>query len=668
MWKAITATPKQRMLFQVLVALVMLDVALVMLGAHGVAHNARTVSARSLQETAQFRISVDVVRVDAVVTDKHGHVVSDLVPSDFEIRQDGVLQKISSVQFVAVDPPSEAPAKPLRPGNVQRTFAVVMDDLSLSLEGLHYAQLALTTFVQQTLRPTDVMAITRTGGVVGATESFTTDRRVLLAAVDALQWNGFSRHRTYPSTMMKDFPDFDSNALDFAKLDRLRNSISADGTLSALTLAIGGVRNMPGRKAVILVSEGFTVMSGGDADIRVRAAMDRVVDEATRSGVVVYAIDARGLQTVSTSDTQEPMAYLAEQTGGFAVLNTNDLSRGFAKISEDLKGYYLLGYVPQTGTFAGDLQKARLHKISVRIKKDGLRVRAGRSFLGISDPPETPEVGGIATQLIRAARSPFVATDVALRASALAGYSVTDGSFVQALLHIDASTLGVDKVGQTSTTSTLDVLGLAFDIQGVPIAHVSSSFTVGLSDTRSDKDLREGLGYVFRIPIRDPGAYQVRFALRDRRTGRIGSAGEFVEVPDIAGGVFALSGLVLRARDENTDSASSGWLGLTAAQARQVYRRGTELTYSYEVYNARTTVMTGLSLWRGDELVFAAPVDRLSVPAGMEKCLPLRGSIRLNPGLSSGRYILEIRAETDASRRRSSARSALQRIALDVES
>ena len=72
-------------------------------------------------------------------------------------------------------------------------------------------------------------------------------------------------------------------------------------------------------------------------------------------------------------DTQEGMAYLAEQTGGFAVLNTNDLARGLGRITSDLRGYYVIGYVPEDGTFAAKGKTPRFRKIAINVKRPGFR-------------------------------------------------------------------------------------------------------------------------------------------------------------------------------------------------------------------------------------------------------------------------------------------------------
>src|SRR4029079_14071038 len=130
-------------------------------------------------------------------------------------------------------------------------------------------------------------------------------------------------------------------------------------------------------------------------------------------------------------DTQEGLAYVAEQTGGFAVLNNNDIAKGLGRIAEDVGGYYVIGYVPQGGTFAKPGEKASLHKIAVKVARPGLRVKTRKQFLGVSDPPEDVATLKDAQELVRAATSPFSAAALSLRATSLPGYSPAEGTFVR---------------------------------------------------------------------------------------------------------------------------------------------------------------------------------------------------------------------------------------------
>ena len=679
-------------------------------------------------EAPRFRVGVDAVRIDAVVTDRDGRIVSDLTAEDFEVRQDGKRQTVTFAQFMpvlvaerreAAPTPVVAragsrvevaalPPTPVTRESVQRTLAVVVDDLSLSVESFQNAQRALHTFVDRELQPTDLVALVRTGGSSGALQSFTTDRRVLHAAIDGLRWNGASRNGVEPFEAVNLWTTFDDRtgmapSDDFKAITQLRNSTSAAGTLGALNLAIRGTRDLPGRKAIIFVSEGFQLMvqERHDAtklpDARVRYSVDRVIDQATRAGVVIYSLDTRGLQTAGLNaadnlkstrngqsmdeavrvaasdrsqfnrDTQEGMAYLAEQTGGFAVLNTNDLARGLGRITSDLRGYYVIGYVPEDGTFAARGKTARFRKIAITVKRPGLRVKTRKEFLGISDPQETAGPTTTAEQLVHAATSPFAATDIALRATALPAFSPDQGMFVRALLHIDARALTfVDGDGGRKTAS-VDVLGMVFNQEGDEVGHLSTGFAVALTAEAESDALRDGLAYNLRIPILRAGGYQVRFAVRDQHSGAMGSAGEFVDVDDMTGGAFALSGIVLRGDDRQDSSGAADPIALTPAQSLRVYRPGTRLSYAYEIYNASTVVDVAASIHRGSEQVFATTPNTLVLPAGNERRFAAAGGLSLGEGLPPGNYRLVVSATTPDANRKGRTRAAVQQIAFDVE-
>jgi VWFA-related protein len=661
---------------------------------------------RQTSEPPRFRVSIEVVRIDAVVTDRDGRVVPDLTAGDFQVFQDGKPQKVTFAQFVPVlaaqpssTPPRPAakdsptpvpvvPAPPVKRENIQRTLVVVVDDLGLSVESLGYTKQALHAFVDHDLQPSDLVAVIRTGGTSDMLQAFTTDPRILHAAIDSLRWNGFSRSGVEAFEPLNRWLTFDTrhgmgDLDDFKRLNDARGQVIALGTLGALNMAIRGARDLPGRKAVIFASEGFKLLDD-QGDTRMRLALDRAVDQAVRAGVLIYALDCRGLQSAALiaadnyksgpiaegafeglvakqagerlrtlRDTQESMAYLAEQTGGFAVLNTNALSRGFGRITDDIRDYYVIGYVPDEGTFAEPGKTPRYHKISVKVRRSGLRVRTRKEFLGVADPIDLPVIATPAHQLVQAAISPFAATEIPLRATTLPAYSPEDGVFVRALLHIDARGFAFsDANGGGKKTASADVLGMVFDQDGVEVAHLSTGFSVALTDQAAEDALRDGLAYSLRIPVPRPGGYQVRFALRDQQSGRLGSAGEFVEVPDVPGGAFALSGILLQAGE--------------ATQALRSFQAGASVTYSYEIYNAAKDVQVVTSIWRGMERVLAAPAERLTAPEGNDRRFAARGHLKLGDGLPAGNYVLQIAAATADPKREGALRTTIQRTGFDV--
>ena len=660
------------------------------------------VSAQERQEPPRFRVAVDAVRIDAVVVDRDGRVVPDLSAEDFEIRQDGKPQKVTFAEFVRVDPGNVAvaPAPSLArtppplavPGpaqvkreTVQRTFAILVDDLGLSLGSFISARKALHAFVDREIRPTDLVALLRTGGSTAGLQPYTTDRRVLHAAIDALHWNGFSRSGVDPFEPYNQWETFDNGRggavnppNDFTAIEGLRRGMSARGTLGALNLITRSARDLPGRKAIVLVSEGFVLPKPGD-DPRIRAALDRAIDQAARTGVVIYSLDARGLQSGGLKaednikrggesqvradegerksfllDTQDVLAYLAEQTGGFAVMNTNDLGRGLGRIADDVRDYYVIGYVPDDRTFTRVGNRAKLHNVSVTVRRRGVRVKTRKSFIGVSDAEDAPSQPTPAHQLLHAAVSPFVATDIALRVTALPAYASDAGVFIRALLHIDARPLTFADAPDGRKTAAADVLGMVFDQNGTEIAHLSTGFEVALTSTAAEEALHEGLAYTLRIPIRRPGAYQARFAVRDRHSGAIGSTGEFVVIPDIPGGAFALSGIVLRPADDD------------ALQPLAAYAPGTRLAYTYEIYNAGGPVQSVVTVLRENTPVLRLPAATLNPPAGGDRVFAVGGGIKLGDHLPPGGYVLEVSASAADPKSTSRRRLAAQRITFEV--
>ena len=378
-----------------------------------------------------FKVGVDTIRVDAVVTDRDGNLVTDLTAADFELRQDGEVQTITLAQYIAIartrsahggssagsPRASEGPPSPRSTAEgPARTIVLVVDDLGIAAENIEQTRRALRRFVNEDVHEGDLVAMVRTAApAAGAFQALTTDRALLYSEIGKIQWTAQSRRGVGSFEPLNHWMTFaapgsslgKSDPLELGEIDALRESMSSAATLGAIVYATDGIRDLPGRKAVVLVSEGFLPYQRNGAEDRVVRQMNRLTDLALRTGTVIYTLNPRGIVSggISAEDnlkvggpqlasvesasrrqavhaTDEAMAALAERTGGLAKLTSNDVARALRQIGDDIRGYYILGYDPPDGTFAQPGKTARFHKISLKVRRPELRVRTREGFIG----------------------------------------------------------------------------------------------------------------------------------------------------------------------------------------------------------------------------------------------------------------------------------------------
>ena len=217
------------------------------------------------------RISTNLVQVDPVITDSKGKQVTDLRADEVQILEDGKPQNITNFSYNALGSTEmsrpAAPPKPvdknappvppvrLKPEQVRRTMALVVDDLGLSFESAYYVRRALKKFLDQQMQPDDLVAIIRTGGGIGALQQFTSDKRQLYAAVEKVKWNPSGRGGVSAVPQMEADPLPDASPSDDGptgsqNLDQFREDVFAVGTLGALNYIVRGLRELPGRKSM----------------------------------------------------------------------------------------------------------------------------------------------------------------------------------------------------------------------------------------------------------------------------------------------------------------------------------------------------------------------------------------------------------------------------------
>jgi len=352
-----------------------------------------------------FRAGVSLVQLDAVVTDKHGRHVTTLGPADFEVWQDGHRQPVTAVAYMRSDEQivyeDEAPPidRPLRPRDARRVLAIVVDDARMSFASIYHARRALTSVIDRQLLPDDLVSIVTTSGSRGSSWPFTFSRPQLRAAANRIRFS--------MDTATVDSLDGRAFNGPFRLMpsieDEHRERVIAASALNRVIDVIDAVQELPGRKAIVLVSEGFALFASATDGGFIRDAMRLIVDRANRAAVVIYAVDPRGLVVTSagaadgpTPDsaalasqrgsalraTQDGLRYVAAETGGFAVIDNNDIPGAFRRVMDDQRGYYLVGYQPDPKTFApGSAHEFR--RLKLKVVRPGLKVRARAGFFGI---------------------------------------------------------------------------------------------------------------------------------------------------------------------------------------------------------------------------------------------------------------------------------------------
>lgn len=679
------------------------------------------------------KISTTLVQLDVTVTDQKGRGLTDLRADEIEIYENGQKQDISHFSFISIArKPAEveknkddknkdvrntvpAPPRVLKPEQVRRTIALVVDDLTLSFESAHRVRSALKKFVDEQMQEGDLVGIIRTGAGMGALQQFTSDKRQLYAAVERVRWNGSARGRfgsfdpVEPTNMEKMRAMGDSEVhqddiqqeKDFLRSGtEFREGIFVTGTLGALKFIVSGMKELPGRKSVILFSDGFKIFSNterGSSDAsRILEFMKGLIADANRAAVVFYTIDARGLETTSLSaedspifdpfpvknvdtsipgvsnpavnsamsisdksgklfETQQGLVYLAKETGGFPIINQNDISGGVTKILDD-QSYYLVAYQPDAATFDPNVRK--FNKIEIKVKRDGAKVRYRSGFF-TAPPDETQTALNLnpGSNLMKALVSPFAVSGIDVKLNALFGHSKKRGYYVHSFLHIDANDLKFKRMPNGEYQTVFDILAISYGDNGAPVDKNSVSATLNVKEDTYKRYLDQGFAYSFVFPVKKPGAYQMRVALIERGTNITGSANQFVEIPDLKKEGLTLSGVVL----ENMTGAQ--WEMFSNSQvldnmigqtdpiedtSKRRFKRGTVLRFGVEVYNKKLTlhqmqVNLQARMYRDGELVYQSRETPIGQSAEIvEQTAVFTDAVKLGNQLPPGDYIVQV--------------------------
>jgi len=381
-------------------------------------------------------VDVTVTNVDVFVTDSKGQRVTGLKADDFEIRQDGIPQKITNFYAVSggkvlfedgtsVPFDVKEPAAPQVPQIVQAHYVFYIDNQNIQPQTRNRMFKRLKEFIQQSVGPNAEGMIVTYARSLKVRKNFTSHPNELVATLEDIELDTGGGTNTVADQRdaLQRINDAKSSteAMNYAQQysKSLRNDL--EFTTDALVDTIASLAGLQGRKNLIYVSEGLPAMAGLELYEAIRqkfqdpsASMQefeydlnprymKIISAANANGVTIYALDASGLQTSSAIDAsnrgtdihlndfvvrqnmQGPIQMMAQETGGIAAVNTNDWKANLDQIASDFSNFYSLGYRAAKG--ASD----RGHKIEVSVKRKGLTVRTRTSFMEKSIETRTAE-------------------------------------------------------------------------------------------------------------------------------------------------------------------------------------------------------------------------------------------------------------------------------------
>ncbi|MBZ5618633.1 MAG: VWA domain-containing protein [Acidobacteriia bacterium] len=611
----------------------------------------QTPQAKSPPTQPSFHVSVNLVQVDAVVTDSKGNHIIDLRPDDFELTDDGKLQKITYFSWIDLKMPhasrteAPGPGRSLQKDDVRRSIVLMIDDSGPWAEqDVLPVMAAARRFVAGQVLPGDLVSVTASRGGMGFYQQFTSDKQQLYAAIDRLAHRpGFGLWTVETPTMKKLDAEGNTVPIGLARGEPSYNFRGGDppNPIGYLRWAIQGLQNIPGRKAVVLFSHSF-------------AAPQSLVDLANRAGVVIYVIDPHGVdpggRTIPSDATYRK---LAKETGGLFLLSSPgaNLNDDLGKVLEDLNGYYLIGYQAERNDLELSGGRSVRHDIQLKVRRKNLTVRARHGSIGLPEATAAARVPHSSDEYLQPALfSSFNAGNIRLSLDATYAASVPDPRtalrrpILHAMLVADGRDLQFTDTNDGMKHFVFSVLIAVFNRDATPYLTRERTFMLDLTPAEVEGIAASGIRSVMDVDLNRAGQYQVRAAVRDENSGAMGSAYSFVDAPDFNRPQIALSRIKL--------SGPEGILYAGGSGGWDRYLAGASVQFECEVFGFRTSLQPPreprvdmeIRLFPDGEDKPVVDSQVLHVPISTLAENYLGGSLRIGSDFKPGDYTLQLLA------------------------
>jgi VWFA-related protein len=675
------------------------------------------------------RVNTNLVQTDVMVFDKNGKFVNDLKREQFELKVDGKVRDISFFEYVKagkVDEESKlaaarGQARTTATTNAQqpqtilldrgRVIYLFVDDLHLSAESTIRTKKLLHRFIDTEIGQNDQAAIVTTTGQLGFLQQLTDNKDVLHKAINNIKFLR-AEIKDYEYPPMDEHQAIlidrnDSDVLDVFVDQTLRqnpgmqrpqavnivqararnllqqNAYAVTTTLQSLSNIIKELSQLPGRKLIFLISDGFqTQNTFGDATNMIT----QTTSKAAKANTVIYSLDARGLITgvSNASDetfadptgrlargmgnseitsTQDGLYALANDTGGRAIFNTNEATPLVKKALQETSEYYLLAWASDDELIKGE----KFRKVEVHIVgRSDLTVKTRKGFLSNEKPAkaktETEKASDnkskqtvkdpITKELLTAIKSPVPIENLPTSIAAFYYNTPQYGLVVSAAVEIESDALYFENVSNVPTAKA-DVIGVIIDEKGKTIASIQDKWTITSNKPLGEQNER-GVINSFQAKV-PPGLYQVRVAIRDSKTGRVGNASTWIEVPDLKLKKLIVGSLIVAERKTNgiqktnevktNPLADVSYANVSRRFSRSSYMRF--ITYLYNAAlpstpNASPDIALQIQIFRDDQPVTTTELVKVSTQGLTDfSIIPYAAEIPLNT-MPAGRYVFQL--------------------------
>ncbi len=521
------------------------------------------------QQRSTFSITTNIVVVNVSVLDRNGKPIENLTKDDFLVYEDGKQQKLQAVDLQRLKndalpslqqalqqrpetgyrPPTPAATNSNLKSKYQdrRLMVMLFDFSSMQAAEQIRAKNAAISFLEKQMTSSDEVSIMTYGSELKTVLDFTSDRAQLIGAIQAFRIGESSENATFADTGA----DSQDQSGQFVADETEFNIFNADLKLAALQDAARGLGQYPEKKALIYISSGIQ-KSGVDNQSQLRAT----VNTAVRSNVAFYPIDARGLSALvpggdatqqgavgnnlysgagqtslrqNFTNQQETLATLAVETGGKALLDSNDLTDGMREVQQDFTSYYVLSYISTNPSQDGRYRRLQV-KLSPRVAGLRAKVDYRQGYYAPTTFKRMDEADKEAA-LAQALKSDNPITDLPI-AVEIDYFRLDKGKYFAPIsAKVPGSALEFEKKGARQATE-LDFIAEVRDARNRPAATVRDTIPLKVDQDTAGKVLQKSIQYDTGVTL-TPGKYTLRFVARENGQGKTGTFETHFTIPDL---------------------------------------------------------------------------------------------------------------------------------------